>query len=195
MGVDLANLAHVLSGSRLAIVPFLFYFARTNRPTLFLLFLAFSLLSDSVDGWVARQRNETSLLGTKLDSWGDFATYLTVPLCAWWLWPDLLRQEAPFILVVVVSYLLPVVVGFLKYGRLTSYHTWGAKLSAVLVGGSSFLMLAGGPVWPFEWVVPILALAAVEEITLTILFSEWRCNVPTFWHGLRLIRDSKSPFD
>lgn len=107
----------------------------------------------------------------------------------------MLRQEAPFVLVVVVSYLLPVVVGFLKYGRLTSYHTWGAKLSAVLVGGSSFLMLAGGPVWPFEWVVPILALAAVEEITLTLLFFEWRCNVPTFWHGLRLIRDSKSSSD
>ncbi len=193
MGVDLANLAHVLSGLRLANTPFLLYFSWTNRPTLFLLLLAISLLSDMVDGWIARKSDQASLLGAKLDSWGDFATYLTVPLCAWWLWPDLLRQEAPFVLVVVVSYLLPVTVGFLKYGRLTSYHTWGAKISAVLIGGSGFLMLAGGPVWPFEWVVPILALAALEEIALTVLFPKWRSNVPTFWHGLRLIRDSNSP--
>jgi len=105
----------------------------------------------------------------------------------------LIRQEAAFVVVVVLSYTVPLVIGFLKYHRLTSYHTWGAKLSGILVGGSGFLMLAGGPVWPFEGAVPILALSAFEEIALTLLFSEWRANVPTIWHGLRLIRNTNPP--
>ena len=189
----MTNLANVLSGFRLACAPLFIYLSWTNRPGPFLLILALSLLSDSVDGWVARRSNQASLLGAKLDSWGDFSTYLTVPPCAWWLWPDLLRQEAPFVVVFVVSYLLPVAVGFLKYGRLTSYHTWGAKLSAVFVGGSAFLMLAGGPVWPFEWVIPILALAALEEIALSLLLPEWHANVPSLWHGLRLVRGPDLP--
>jgi cardiolipin synthase len=183
------NIADLLSGLRIVIVPVLLYCAWTCKPTLFLIFLACSLLSDLVDGFVARKLNQVSGLGAKLDSWGDFAIYMTVPICAWWLWPDLIRREAPFVIAVVASYTVPVTLGFLKYGRLTSYHTWGAKLSAVLIGSTALLLFAGGPAWPFHIATPVLVLAELEEIAITAVLPKWRSNVPSFWHAIRLTRE------
>ena len=178
-------LANLLSGFRLLAVPPLLVLSWTNRPTPFLVLLACALVSDLVDGTVARHASRPSILGPRLDSWADFATYLTVPLCAWWLWPKLLRTEAPFVLAFVAAYLVPTIIGLLKYRRITSYHTWMSKLSAVLVGSSGFFMFATGVTSPFEWTVPVLVLAGAEEVALTLLLPEWRANVPSFWHALK----------
>ena len=186
----MVNVADVLSGLRLLMAPVLLYLAWIGERRLFLLFFACSLLSDFIDGFIARKLNQVSDRGAKLDSWGDFATYMTVPICAWWLWPDLIRQEAPFVVAVVVSYGVPVAVGFIKYGRLTSYHTWGAKVTAVLIGGSAFLLLAGGPAWPFRLSVIALAIAEFEEIAITAILPTWRSNVPSLWQARRLTRQS-----
>ncbi|MBW2327077.1 MAG: CDP-alcohol phosphatidyltransferase family protein, partial [Deltaproteobacteria bacterium] len=80
MTTKLVSIPNLLSGFRLFAAPFLLYLAWMGHPNLFLVLLALSLLSDSIDGFVARRLNEVSELGTKLDSWGDLAIYLTVPL-------------------------------------------------------------------------------------------------------------------
>ena len=109
-------------------VPVLGTLAWTNQPTAFFVGLVASLLSDVVDGWVARHQGVTTELGAKLDSWGDLATYATLPLFAWWLWPEILRAQAPFLGVALVAYFTPTLAGLLRFRRLTSYHTWAAKL-------------------------------------------------------------------
>src|SRR5512147_907212 len=90
----LVTIPNALSALRLVLAPVLLYLAWTGQPTPFLVALVVSLLSDLCDGWFARRFNQATHLGTLLDSYGDLATYMTVPLCAWWLWPDLIRREA-----------------------------------------------------------------------------------------------------
>jgi phosphatidylglycerophosphate synthase len=185
----MVNVANLLSGLRLVIAPMLIYTAWTGKPNVFLFLLACSLFSDFIDGFVARRLNQTSKLGGKLDSWGDFATYMTVPICAFMLWPHLVKEEAPYVVIVVVSYGIPVAIGFLKYSRLTSYHTWGAKLSAILVGTTAFVLLLGGPATPFRVATVILALAEFEELAITAILPTWQANVPSFWHAQRFLRN------
>jgi CDP-diacylglycerol--glycerol-3-phosphate 3-phosphatidyltransferase len=179
---------NALSALRLVLAPVLLWLAWTGRPTAFLVTLSVSLLSDLVDGWIARRFGQASPLGTLLDSWGDLATYLTVPLCAWWLWPELIRREWQYVAAVVTAYVFPIVLGYLKYGRLTAYHTIGAKLSAVVIGASALLLFVGGPPAPFRIATVILVLAEAEEIAITTLLPEWRANVPSLWHARRLLR-------
>jgi len=185
------NVPNLLSGLRIALVPALLHLAWTGRSTLFLVTLAVSLLSDLVDGQLARALDQTSELGARLDSWGDFATYMTVPICAWWLWPDLIRRETPFVVAVILSYAVPIAIGFLKYRRLTSYHTWGAKLSAVLMGAGALTLFAGGPAWPFRLATGVLVIAEIEEMAITAILSEWRSNVPSLRHAMRIGREGE----
>src|SRR5262245_24303479 len=130
------TLPNALSASRIGLAPVLLALAWHGEHRWFLWCLTLSLLTDIADGKIARWRGQTSELGAKLDSWGDLLTYMAVPVCAYWLRPDLVRSEFPFFVAAVASYAVPVMIGFAKYGRLTSYHTRGAVLVAYLIGGS-----------------------------------------------------------
>ena len=176
------NIPNLLSGFRLIAAPFLLYLAWTGRPTPFLTLLSLSLLSDCVDGFIARRLGDTSEFGTRLDSWGDLATYLTVPLCAWWLWPEILKREAPFVLLAVAAYVVPLVAGFVKFRRLPSYHTWGAKAGAVLMSVAVLILFIADIAWPFRCAAIAQALVACEEVAITLRLSKPRANVSSFWH-------------
>jgi phosphatidylglycerophosphate synthase len=184
----LLTVPNALSMLRLVLAPVLVWLAWTGHPRAFLAALCVSLLSDLTDGWFARRFDQATHLGTLLDSYGDFATYLTVPVCAWWLWPDLIRREGWYAAAVVAAYVFPIMLGFLKYGRLTAYHTYGAKLSAVVVGASALALFAGGPPWPFRIATWVLVLAELEEIAITTILPAWHANVPSIVHARRLAR-------
>ncbi len=180
------NIPNVLSGLRLAAIPVLLLLAWNGARTAFLALYVCALLTDTLDGYLARRLGQESDLGARLDSWCDFSLYMATPICAWLLWPELILREAPYVAAVVGSFTLPVLAGFVRYRRLTSYHTWGAKLSAVLMGVGTLLLFAGGPAWPFRVSTLILVITQLEEIAITVVLREWRSNVPSLWHALRL---------
>lgn len=179
------GLPNALSLFRIAMVPLLGACAWLGEATLFLAGLAASLLSDVVDGFVARRSGAVSALGARLDSLGDLATYASLPLFAWWLWPEILREQKTPIAVAAFAYVTPIAAGWLRFQRLTSYHTWAAKLTAVWMGGALFALFAGGPAWPFYVGVALLVLEAAEEIAITCVLRAWKSDVPTLWHALQ----------
>lgn len=183
---------NLLSGGRLALIPVLFVLAWHGKATVFLLCLAIALLSDAVDGWLARRRVQGSNFGTRLDSWADIVLCLSVPLEVWWIWPDLVRREAEFIGVVVACYVAPTLFALLKYRRLPSYHTWMAKLAGVLMGTGGLVLLAGGPAWAFHFAAVAVLIEAIEEMSITAILPRWRPNVPSFWHALLMARRGRA---
>ena len=182
------GLPNALSLFRIAMIPLLGALAWQGAATLFLVGLAASLLSDGIDGFVARRSGAVSPLGARLDSLGDLATYTSLPLFAWWLWPEILREQKGPFAVAACAYLAPLGAAWLRFRRLPSYHTWAAKLTAVWMAGALFALFANGPAWPFHVGVALLALEAAEEIAITCVLPAWRSDVPTFWHALREAR-------
>jgi len=180
-----ANAPNLLSAFRLIAAPFLLYLAWTQRPDLFLALLAITLLSDAIDGFVARRLHATSELGTRLDSWGDLVTYLVIPLCAWWLWPEIIRRELVFVLLALAALAIPPIAGLLKFRQLTSYHTWSAKTVAVLMSVAIFFLFIADITWPFRCATVLLCLSGCEEIAITLRLAELRSNVRSYWHVSR----------
>ena len=177
---------NILSGFRIIAVPFLLYFAWMGYHNLFLGLIIISLLSDAVDGYIARKLEITSDIGTKLDSWGDMATYLSVPICAWWLWPDILRREAVYVFIVIGAYVIPIIAGLIKFRKLPSYHTWGAKIAAVIMSVAVLILFITAFAWPFRCAAVIQALVAVEEVLITIRLPQLQGNVQSLWHVMRV---------
>lgn len=179
------QLPNVISALRLAAAPVLLVLAWYGYARTVLVVLVTSFASDVLDGYLARAWGQTSALGAKLDSLGDFVMYLTIPLAGWWLWPDIVRREATYFIAVVASCILPPAIAFCKFRTATSYHTWAAKLAALCVGGSVILVFAGAPAALFRLAVPVSIFAALEQIAITLMVSESRSNVRSFWHVLR----------
>ena len=188
---QLFTLPNLVSSFRLGIIPLQFYLAWNGQAVLFLVLFLAQLLSDLLDGLLARWLNQSSKFGARLDSWADLATYMSLPLCAWWLWPDLIRQESPFLIAAVAGYLVPAAIGFLKFGRLTSYHTWVSKASSALMGPGLFVLFLGGTPWLFRFATCVFVLSVVEEVAMTAVLPEWRADVPSFCHALKIARREK----
>jgi CDP-diacylglycerol--glycerol-3-phosphate 3-phosphatidyltransferase len=183
--------ANCVSGSRFVLAAAALGFAYRDRAALCIAALLLALLSDAVDGPIARKTGSAGARGARLDSWADLAVYLSLPFCVWWLWPDIIRREAPFVAVTLASYLLPITIGFLRFRRLTSYHTWSARYSVVLMWATVILLLAGVSPWPFRLCTPLFVLTAIENIAITTVLPEWRADVTSLRHVLRERRAGK----
>jgi phosphatidylglycerophosphate synthase len=186
------TIPNFLSGVRLAMVPVLLWLAWNGERRPYLVCLAVAVTTDFLDGLLARLLKQASELGAKLDSWADFLIYLSVPVCAWWLWPDVVRREAPMVSVAVASYVAAALAGVIKFRRLTSYHTWMGKVAAVLLPVAVVLLLSGLAESVFDFAVPLVVAAAVEEIGITIVLRQPTSNVPSIWHALRLRKRSRT---
>jgi CDP-diacylglycerol--glycerol-3-phosphate 3-phosphatidyltransferase len=176
------QLPNLISLLRLTTAPVLLWLAWYGYASTMLMVLVMSLASDVLDGYLARQFGQTSDLGARLDSTADFAIYLTIPLAGWWLWPDVMRREAPYFIAVIASTILPPIVGYGKFRTATSYHTWAAKLAAFLMGGSVILLFTGWSPWLFRLATPVSVYAALEEIAITLILPKSQSNVRSFWH-------------
>lgn len=182
------NIANLITACRIALAPTLLLLAWQHREHPFLACLIASLVSDIVDGQIARRLNLTSELGTRLDSWADLLTYASVPVAAWWLRPDLVISERTAFFVAVGSYALPIVVGFVKFRNLTTYHTFMARVSAYLLGAATVVMFAHGPTLPFRLSVCVLVIAEIEEICITLVLPRPASNVRTVGRALAIRR-------
>jgi len=183
------HLPNLISGCRLVTTPILLVLAWYGYGTAFLVGATACFASDVLDGYLARRLGQTAL-GARLDSVSDFVLYITLPLGAWWLWPRIMRRESFFFLTVLASCVLPPLVALGKFHALTSYHTWGVKLAALLVGGSAIMLFAGAPAWLFHLAVPVSVLAAVEEIAITFVLPTPQPNVRSLWHVMKTQRQA-----
>ncbi|MEH6542741.1 MAG: CDP-alcohol phosphatidyltransferase family protein [Porticoccaceae bacterium] len=192
MSARVINIPNSLSMARLALVPVLLYCADKGLQTLFLYVLAASLSTDYFDGYLARKLNQATPLGAKLDSWGDFFTYGAMVFGLMWLWPEIYQQESWFLYLAVFFYLIPTVTSLLKFGEFPNYHTWAAKISAVLMAPAYYLLVLYDMSLLFRIVVLFHIWVAIEELIITFMLNRKYYNVPTLFHAREIVRRQKA---
>lgn len=188
---QIVNLPNLVSLIRILMAPVLFYFAFTQQPNWFIGTLLFAVFTDVLDGFLARALQQITEMGSHLDSWGDFVIYSTMAVCAWILWPDILRREMVYFILIVLSFTLPVFVGFIKFRLFTSYHTWSVKLAVFVTVISYVLLFAGLLDWPFRVAAVFCLYAAMEEIAITLLIHHEHVDVRTVWQALKYNRENR----
>jgi phosphatidylglycerophosphate synthase len=179
------NLPNFLTGFRFIAAPVLLWLAWNGHGVAFMGLLAVAFLTDMLDGMVARMTGQVTQFGATLDSWADVITYLTIALCCWWLWPEIVRRELFYVGLIIASCLLPALAGILKFGRFTSYHTWGVKIAAASMGLTLYILFLYGLAWPFRIAAVICIMAAIEEIVITWLLPEPESNLRSVWDVLK----------
>ena len=177
------NIPNILSLFRIIAAPFLLLTGWLEMPGLFFVLFGLMLLSDVLDGFIARILDQTSELGARLDSYGDILTYLSTPLAAWWLWPDIIKEELYYIIAVIIIYILPAFFALAKFGKLASYHTWITKVSAVLMSAGVVVLLGFENALLFHIAIYFLMIEMVENIAITIILPKPKSNIHSIWHA------------
>lgn len=177
---------NLLSGARALSVPVLFALALLEREGAFTWVLIPALLSDIVDGLVARVFSLQSRLGAILDSVADSLLMLVSVYGIWVFHPEVIRDHAWLCGAAVGLWLLEDAAALLRYRRLSSFHTYASKVVANLLGlFIGWLFLFGFEPWLLYVAAGASIAASLEELALLSLLPRWRANVRGVWWVLR----------
>lgn len=147
----------------------------------FLGLMVAAFLSDFVDGALARRAGQQGGFGARLDSWADVAAYTSIGLSVAWLWPERAAREWLAFGALALSIAVPAAVGWLRFGRFTSYHTWGVKLAVVTSAGGVILLTLMDRSALLRAGAVLAALAAAEETALSCVLNAPRDDVRGLW--------------
>ena len=179
------TLPNFLTFLRLMLGFVLFAIALLNEERIFIGVLIFAFFLDLIDGPIARWTHKTSELGSWLDSIADFSVYMAFTVGAWLLWPEIILRELIYVCLLVFSIVIPVLVGYIKFHKSTSYHTWLVKFAVACMAPASIILFIGGPVWPFQVASIISVFAGLEEIIITCMLDKPRSNLKSIVHIVR----------
>ena len=181
-----------LSTLRIVLAPAALTAALAGSKPWFAGLLAVGLLTDAVDGFLARRLKAETDFGRKLDSAADYVTMLIGIAGIALLWPDIMKRELPWVIAALGAFFAVIVYGFLRLGRAPCYHTWAAKIFAVACALSIVPLLAEWAAWPFHAAISLQILGGVEEMVIVLLLPEHRGEMPTVWHAWRQHRRAKT---
>ena len=168
------NIADWFSFYRIFAVPILIVFIWLGERELFSWFMLISYATDAIDGYLARKLNISSARGSQLDSYGDQLTLIIALFGLIIFEYGFMRDNFILILVAFVPYIIQMLIALKKYGKATAFHTYLAKLSAIIQATFVLWILFFGPVyWLFYTMIILGVIETIEEITLIFMYDNW----------------------
>jgi len=177
------NIADWFSFYRVIAAPILLLFIWLDLRQLFAWFLLISYCTDAIDGFLARKLEITSPRGSQLDSFGDQITLILGLVGLFYFETLFIKKNLVIILIAFLPYIIQMILAYIKYGKATAFHTYLAKLSAVIQSAFILWSLFFSPVYALFYAMIVIGiLETIEEISLIFLYKNWVSDVKSiFW--------------
>lgn len=136
------------------------------------------LVGDVVDGALARMLRATSAIGAQLDSVADSLLFFITIAGTLVFHPEDVRAHALAFALVPAAWLAENCAALVRYGRLSSFHTYLSRAAGVAMGlFVGVLFLWGMDDRLLHAAVTLVLLATVEEFVLLGMLPEWTADV------------------
>jgi CDP-diacylglycerol--glycerol-3-phosphate 3-phosphatidyltransferase len=180
------NIADWFSFYRIAAAPILIVLLILEMRVAFSWMLLLSFSTDAIDGYLARSLKIASARGSQLDSMGDQITFILGIVGLFVFETDFMSDKIQLLLIVFIPYFLQMLIAFVEYGKTTAFHTYFAKLSAIVQAFFILTALFFDPmVWLFYTVLVIGVLETFEEIILIFMHREWTEDVKGIYWAIQ----------
>jgi phosphatidylglycerophosphate synthase len=176
---------NLFTATRLALAPAVVMAAVAGSRPWFVVLVTAALLTDAIDGYLARRLNAYSELGRKLDSVADYVTMLTGTAGIALLWPEHMRRELPWVVAGLGAFFAAQVQALVRLGRVPCYHTWTAKVGTLGCALALAPLLADWAAWPFHVMIGVQIAAGVETTAISWLVPAHTGPMATVWHAWR----------
>ncbi|WAC02779.1 CDP-alcohol phosphatidyltransferase family protein [Lacinutrix neustonica] len=179
------NIADWFSFYRIFAAPFLLVLIWLDCRLMFTWFLLISYVTDAIDGFLARKLKITSSRGSQLDSFGDQITLVIGLIGLLYFETAFITTNLILIGIVLTPYLFQMIIAYLKYGKATAFHTYFAKLSAVVQSVFILYSLFFSPNYTLFYImIGVGLIETIEEITLIFIYDHWVSDVKGIYWAL-----------
>lgn len=173
------NISNSLSYYRILASPLILYLALSGRQDFFAFFFVINLITDVIDGFIARKYDMESEFGARLDSIGDNFTYLLAFLGIYIFKLEYFLPHLTSFLVFGLFMVSTQIVSLVKFGKFPSFHLYSTKIGGYIQGAFFIVLFTYGFITPFYYfMIAWGIISAIEHITIQlVMISEMRSNV------------------
>ncbi|MGJ1361952.1 CDP-alcohol phosphatidyltransferase family protein [Sphingobacterium spiritivorum] len=172
------NVPNALSVYRILALPFIIYAIHVGDKPLFITLLSINLITDILDGLIARVFRLQTELGAKLDSLADIGTYIMAFAGMIVLERSFVMEHRAGFSLLIGMWLLPQLVSLIRFRRFPSFHLWSYKVTGYVQGIFIFtFFIFGGSTIYFYIMLAISLLAYMEELLLVSILPKLHSNV------------------
>ena len=161
------HIANMLTGLRIVLSLLILAFL-DDRITVFILFTAAGL-TDLLDGIIARRTGTASRLGAKLDSAADIVMFGVMIVCAIVRAGVALWALVPWLAAVAAVRVGNLVIAALRFKTFAVIHTWGNKLTGVLIFVAFGVYILADSLAALIPAVAVAGLSALEEMLILLI--------------------------
>jgi CDP-diacylglycerol--glycerol-3-phosphate 3-phosphatidyltransferase len=144
-GENIVNVPNAISLYRLLSFPVVLVLALLGKEQWFVILISINLVSDIVDGFIARTFNIVTKFGAAVDNLADIGTYI---LALYGLFAFRWQEVQPhaWLLYIFLSiFVLSYIVAFARFGKVPGLHLYSAVAAGYLQGAFFFVLF----VWDF----------------------------------------------
>ncbi|GHN00917.1 CDP-alcohol phosphatidyltransferase [Cytophagales bacterium WSM2-2] len=166
----------------------LVFFLREESRVIVLILMYLGLLSDILDGIIARHLNVSSPTLRRFDSQADMIFWVSIGVSTWMLYPELISQNAIPITIIFIMEGMCYAISLIKFKKETCTHAFLSKLWGItlLIAFTSLIGFnhAG---FPFMLAIVFGLISHIDRILITLILPHWTHDIPSFYHAF-LIR-------
>ncbi|MFZ2287434.1 MAG: CDP-alcohol phosphatidyltransferase family protein [Bacteroidales bacterium] len=175
---ELLTIPDIITLYRLVIDPVIIYFIIADKEILFSVFLIINLLSDALDGFLARRLKQETETGAKLDGFTDNFKYVLAFIGIFVFKMDEIRPHLLSFTVMITMLVPTVIVSLIKFRKFSSYHLCTTKAAGYIEGGLFICLFTIGFITPYYYlVVAWVIMGAIECIIINLMIPEMRSDI------------------
>lgn len=176
------TIPNILSLYRLGVFPVIVWFIIRHEENLYAWMLCISLVTDILDGLLARLLNQRTAIGARLDSLADNGTFIAA---FWGLFVFKYSQFEPVLgywIAFVAAFVCTELLCLIRFGSFPSFHLYSWKIGGYILGIFFFVLFAFG-FYPFffwfmwGWGMGMFA----EHMAIQLIIPELRSNLKGLW--------------
>ena len=191
---EIFTIPNIISSYRLLVDPVILYFIIAGKENLFSIFLIINLLSDALDGFLARRLKQETELGAKLDGFADNFTYVLAFIGIFVFKMEDIRPHMVSFIFMITMLVSTVIVSLVRFRKFPSYHLYTTKIGGYIEGGFFILLFSVGFITPYYYLVVAWAvMGAIECIIINLMIPEMRSDIKGLYWVIKE-RNAKKKF-
>ncbi|WP_405377880.1 CDP-alcohol phosphatidyltransferase family protein [Nonlabens sp. Asnod3-A02] len=181
------NIPKVLILFRLLLAPIILglaYFIGDDSKITIVVLMYLGLISDILDGIVARKQGVSSTSLRRMDSQTDMVFWLSIGFATWILYPQLIANNYVSIYVILAMEVACYVISLVKFKKETCTHAFLSKLWGItlLVAFTSLIGFNHSGI-PFALAIVMGLISHIDRILITIILPKWTHDIPSAYHA------------
>jgi len=174
----LYSVPNLLSFYRIFTFPIVLYYTLISNELIYFILLTINLITDILDGFIARRFNLQTEFGARLDAFADIGMYILAFLGVLVFKAHEFEPHIYSLSIFFAVFVLPKIIALRKFGSFPSLHLYSSKIGGYVQGFFFLSLFTYGFSSIFYYIMIITGIFSfIEQIVIILMVKQMKSNM------------------